>query len=389
MSIRHTLRLALVLCWILAQVPWVLAAEDCPKAARELSVARALERNSEETEMKLREVVKLCPSLADASYYLGLSLAAREKNKEAIQAYSEAIRRKPEPRFYLALAQEYLRSGENQKAEAQYTNVLQLDSKNVKGLQGLSAVQQLTGRVDEAEETLRRALQIDSSAAELYFNLAILLHKQGRSAEAVTSLSTALDKRPHFHQAATLAATLYRELGKLERAEDAARKAVLYRPEDFQTWFVLGTVLESAGELEGAQAALLKAEALAPHRLETVLALSRILAERGELEQALSKLKKAVESHPRDSRAHAGLGWAQLRQYGLGESSALIAAEQSLKTAIQLDSENGEAHNNLGLVFELSDRPAEAKREYEEAKRRLPSSEIVSSNNLRIDAGER
>lgn len=363
-------------------------AEDCPKAARELSAARALERNAEETERKLREVVSLCPSLADSSYYLGLSLAARDKHAEALSAFTQAIRRKPEVRFHLALAQEYLHASDYQKAETQYSNALQLDSKSAKGLQGLAAVQHLTGRGEEAEETLRRALQIDSSSSELYYNLALVLHKQGRTLEAVTSLSTALEKQANFTEAATLAASLYLELGKLQRAEDAARKAVLYSPENFQVWLVLGRVLQTKGEQEEALSSLRKAEALAPHRLEVVLALSRSLAESGELEQALSKLKKAVESHPRDSRAHAALGWAYLRSYGLGTSSALAAAEQSLKTAIQLDNENGEAHNNLGLVFELSDRPAEAKREFEEAKRRLPASEVVSSNNLRISASD-
>ncbi len=369
----------------------VNAAEDCPKAARLLAAARALDRSAEETEGKLREVVKTCPTLAEGHYYLGLSLSVREKNAEAKKSFAEATRIAEDPRFFLALAKLHIQAGDTGKAEKQYRKVLQLNPKSVKGLQGLSVVQQNTGRVEEAEETLRRALQIDSSVAELYYNLAVVLLQQGRLDEAVTSASTALDKKPNFAEASLLAASTYRKLDKLERAEASARNAALYRPEDHKVWFVLGQVLRASGSPQDAHDALLKAEALAPRQLEVLLAVGMSLEELGNTQEALSKLQKTVELHSRDSRAYAALGWLYLRSFGQssfkwggGESSTLLEAEQALKTAVQLDAENASAHNNLGLVFELSDRPDVAKTHYEIAKKLMPQSSVVTSNVTRL-----
>ena len=86
-----------------------------------------------------------------------------------------------------------------------------------------------------------------------------------------------------------------------------------------------------------------------------------VLLERGQAGQGISMLESVVERAPHVSGPRIDLGIA-LRREGEFES-----AEQHLRKALELNPDHPVVHNELGIVYRMTGRFAEAKRSYEAA----------------------
>ncbi len=136
----------------------------------------------------LREAEKLNPELPRLQYSLGLCYFKLGRNKEAIQAFEQELRRRPQDfpsLFYLAYLHE---------AEA---------------------------NLEAAQPYLQAALKLEPQSPEANALLGKLLVKQGKVAEALVPLQFAVAKDPQDPDKRYQLARAYQQLG---RREDAARE---------------------------------------------------------------------------------------------------------------------------------------------------------------------
>ncbi|HZI18970.1 MAG TPA: tetratricopeptide repeat protein [Pyrinomonadaceae bacterium] len=267
----------------------------------------------------------------DANLYgvrqdLGVAYVKLGRWKEAVEVFSELVRREP------------------QSVESAYLHALALFN---------------SGRGGEAEAEARRALRLNAGAAEAHSLLGIILASRGGgSAEAAESLQQAAALDPsNFDARFYLGRVLY-AARDYEGAVRSLREAVALKPKHAEARFFLGTVLEAAGDSASALAEYQTLAAAEPESAYGLLGTGALLVRRGKLDEALAALNRAASLAPSDFEAHLALG----RAHALKEQFA--EAVSALERAVSLAPDRADAHYQLGLALRRLGRTEEAAREF-------------------------
>lgn len=214
------------------------------------------------------------------------------------------------------------------------------------GIAALSALQ--LGDAGRAVPLLERQLALSPTDRAVRFNLAAALAGLGRREEA---LDCATDYEGHA-RLARLAAQLFQEAGNPAQAALAYRHALEAVPDDWESWNNLGNCLVAEGRSAEAVAAFEAAINRAPQGVppEVFFNLAQAL---GAPEDRIRRLNAASEAHRRFPGNHA-----VLIELGLARASAgdMEGAESALREALALEDGFGEAHLELGLLYENTNR---------------------------------
>jgi tetratricopeptide (TPR) repeat protein len=150
-----------------------------------------------------REAIRLKPDYAVAHSNLGTALRGQGKLAEAIAVYREAIRLKPDfaaAHFSLGVA---LRDqGKLTEAIAAFREAIRLEPDNAWAHYNLALALAEQGKQVEAIAAYREAIRLAPDYAEAHCNLGLKLREQGRYSEALAELRRGHElgsKRPHWH----------------------------------------------------------------------------------------------------------------------------------------------------------------------------------------------
>lgn len=205
--------------------------------------------NSPEAEQFLRAAAKLKPTdhVEDGQARAWLSLGhllENSKPDEALDAYQKAAAltpKDPEPHLSSGLLRE--RRKDVLGAEADYKQVLALDSRSNEAVIGLTNIYMKSGRIAEAEPLLRRLSTERPDDAGIHLQLGRVLAAQGKNDEAISEIQTALKLSPGDTDAQRDLADLLTQSGKLADAEKTYRDLLAARPNDAELHQLLGEVL--------------------------------------------------------------------------------------------------------------------------------------------------
>jgi tetratricopeptide (TPR) repeat protein len=168
---------------------------------------------------------------ADSLSNLGIALRAQGKLDEAISAFRQAVRVRPDVALF-------------------HFN--------------LGAMLHECRRFDEAVVAYRQAIQIKSDYAEAYSNLGTALRDLDKQEEAITVQRQAIQLKPNFAAAhCNLGAALY-DQGRLEEAVAAYRQAIILKPNFDVAHGNLGAALIELGRSSEGRSTLKRAVRLAP-----------------------------------------------------------------------------------------------------------------------------
>ena len=207
-----------------------------------------------------------------------------------------------------------------------------------------------------------------------------------------------------------LAAQLLRS-GNSAAVQPLLQRVLRENPDSGLAHYYLGIVLEEREQPEPAEREYRAAVRYEP-KLDTAMSrLGVLLAERGRMKEAVQWLEKAVATRPRQASHHSNLGYAL---FVAGRPEEAIAAYKQATTldpaarvtynnigftygklgrfdeARQAFEQAGDAsavQTNMGLVFELRGRRAEAEAAYTEALRIRPGSAVARHNLEALRAG--
>jgi tetratricopeptide (TPR) repeat protein len=205
--------------------------------------------NSPEAEQFLRAAAKLKPTdhVEDGQARAWLSLGhllENSKPDEALDAYQKAAAltpKDPEPHLSSGLLHE--RRKDFLGAEADYKQVLALDSRSNEAVIGLTNIYMKSGRIAEAEPLLRRLAAERPDDAGIHLQLGRVLAAQGKNDEAIPEIQNALKLSPGDTDAQRDLADLLTQSGKLTAAEKTYRDLLAARPNDAELHQLLGEVL--------------------------------------------------------------------------------------------------------------------------------------------------
>src|SRR5687767_293801 len=153
---------------------------------------------------------------------------------------------------HLTSADEHLRQGRHEQAEADYVAALKLVPEHPEALIRSGALAILRGAADTAVMRLERAIRAWPDIADAHYHLGTAYAHQGRLEAAEARLRHALRLEPDYVSAADNLANVMVRMKRSDDALAAARLAVTLAPNRAESHVLLGQALELHGELEEA-----------------------------------------------------------------------------------------------------------------------------------------
>ncbi|HYR84577.1 MAG TPA: tetratricopeptide repeat protein [Terriglobia bacterium] len=169
---------------------------------------------------------------AVAHYESGNALYERGRMDDAVAAYREALRLKPdysEAHNNLGAALQAL--GRREEAIAAYREAVRLQPDYVTAWSNLGSAVQLQGDLNEAISAYRQALRLNPNYAMAHYNLGNVLRAQRRPAEAIDAFRAAVELKPDFPEAHSNLGAVLHEQERLEEALAAYQEALRLKPD--------------------------------------------------------------------------------------------------------------------------------------------------------------
>ena len=225
-------------------------------------------------------------------------------------------------------------------------------------------------RYPESIAAYREALRQRPTDADGHNDLGCVLVLVGDAAAAVRELEQAIALRPDLAAAHNNLGNALRALGRRADALASYTEAIRLKPGDLSARNNLGAEFAETGRFGEAIAEFEAALRLKPADAPTRAHLARAsrshglaLVTAGRWREAIVQLQRAVELEPKVLAAQAGLAVA------LVNSERVEDAVPVFQTALRLDPNSAELHDNFGQVLRQLGRPREALEQMEEAAR--------------------
>ena len=327
-----------------------------------------------EARVQLEKAVQLNPTSGEAHFQLAgvlRALGQEEKARQELQIVGQ--KREETVKEDIAgtkanQANQYLQSGDPQRAVSVYREAIAQDPNNARTYYDLSLALDRLRDYDNEREALEKSTALDANFAPAHNQLGLLSLRAGRAAEAETQFKSAISLNPQYAEAQNNLGVLYGQQGKAKEAEELFRLATENDPHYGQAFANLGLILAGESRLTEAESALESALNIEPNNTKALTGRAMVLSRLNRPKEAIESFRKVVELDPKSPGAHLNLGIALADQFDL--AGALVEFSE----AVRLDPESSPAHYNKGRVLLDLQRNAEAQPELETAVKLDPKS---------------
>ena len=332
-----------------------------------------------------RQALRLRPDLAEAHNNLGIALVQMGRLDDAIAAYQRAIAHRPD--FSAALNNLGLalfEAGHASEAADAYRHAIRFAPRDAEARNNLGNALLSLGQTTQAVDCFREALSLQPALAEACNNLGNALRRLGRAEEAAAAFERALALRPAFPEALNNLGALHCDKGETAKGQRLYRRAIELQPSYAQAIYNLAVAVHAEGDVRAAIDLGKRAMSLEPNWATACGAVGQWLAEIGHNDEALTLLERAIAIDPASAEAH-GKRANVLRQIGrVGDAVA------AYRKALSLQPRNASVFNNLGSALRQGGRLGEAIEAFEQASALEPALPEPHNNlgNTRKDQGD-
>ena len=331
---------------------------------------------------KIENFIEMYPTHGQAHNDLGVLFYKNESKTKVLAHYLKAVELEPKNvTFRKNLADFlYVEEGRVEEALENYIEVLRIIPDDVETLLITGHICAAIKRFEDAMRFYHKVLKIEPGNTDARKNLEALerrqvsmLYKEERGEEKTNAAAEINQAEPHasvdevpIEQDGVVAqlinkANLLFQQERIDQAVDSMLKAIAVNPSDGRTYVELAEQLVNHGRHENA----LEVLAEMPTNQPVALVMQKLLVE-GYAEEGMGNYAAAkkccdsvLDSEPNYSKT---LNLNGILAYRNGDKATAV---QHFKRAIELDSEYGEPHTNLGaLVWETSE-PKMALEHYE------------------------
>ena len=232
------------------------------------------------------------------------------------------------------LAKQLLAQDRNREAVEVCTQALRHDRSHARGWCALGAAHRRLAEMAAAREAYDQALLADPSYAQAWSNLGEWQLVQGDLPSALASIEQALKVDPQLLEALNnRVATLY-ELGRFTDAEATARQAIERNPNQAALHVNMGNVLLHSGKARAAVKSFRRALECDPACLEAHMNLATMFGETEHIGETLVFIEKEIALKGESAQRLASLA---LAQHARGDYSA---AEASCSRVLEMQPAN-------------------------------------------------
>ena len=293
---------------------------------------------------------------------MGASAAQTERLDQAVIAFREAIKIKPDyAEAYNNLGNALQYKGDLKEAVEAYNTALSIEPNYAEAHYNLGVTQQEKGKLNVAIKAFHKALSIKPDYAEAYYNIGNAHKELDKPKKAVEAYNKALSIKPDYAAAYNNLGNALQYQGDLTAAVEAYNKALLIKPNYANTYNNLGNAQKEQGNLQEALEAYKRAISINPNHAETYINLGITLKDQGKLDEAIKAFHKALSIKPDNVKAFNNLGSTLQKQGKLRE------AVKAYKKALSIKPDYAKAYNNLGITFQEQNKMQQAVEAYNKA----------------------
>ncbi len=294
-------------------------------------------------------------------YYLGSFYKNSKRPKEAINAFSESVKRNPEaaesgarnPEYAEALTELallYEQQGDAKAAERTYRRLIKARPMATLPKARLATLLLKAGRKTEAEKLLAEisSLSLEQKNLPGHYLLGLIYLEQRLFAEAAAAFESVLKIDPRNDQARYLLATTRLELGEIPKAREDFAKIPKTSNLYVDSRLLLASTLGGEDRQKNLKEALqiisgaVKAK---PDEPRLRVAQAMLLEEMDQVKRARSVILEAARKFPREAEIQFRLGVIEDK---MGDQSASISA---MRQAIRLNPDHADALNYLAYTW--------------------------------------
>jgi|GEM_PF-1407593 len=327
-----------------------------------------------------KKLITLKPEYSFGWTLLGQAQYNLEKTEEAKASFLKAIELDEEissPIEYLGIL--LGKQGDIQQAYKYFERLTKLLPEYSEGWRLLGWAQENLKNIEEATKSYLKAIELDKENASAVEALGILLGNQGGHKQAYNYFKKLTDLAPEYSEGWRLLGDAQYYLKKIEDTEKSYLKAIELDKENtsaikslgillgeqgdiekahkyFETltkllpdysegWRLLGWVQKNIKNYKVAMNNYLKAIEIDEENASAIKALGILLGEKGDFQQAHNYFETLTKLVPEYSEGWRLLGWAQEKLKNKEE------AKKSYLKAIELDKENTNAIEYMGILL--------------------------------------
>ena len=293
------------------------------------------------------------------------------------------------------LADTFQKIGQLEGAKKQLQTIVALRPKDSAGHLALANLHTALGEINEAEQNYRTCLRLSVKSSEAWLGLASTLYHQNRFFEALEAArrgsvlapddpngsiilaSTALDFATQFPDPHK---TKSQELALAKRH---FLKAVTKWPNQGQLHLRLGTTNLALGDAPSAIKNLRRARELMPDQATPVIMLGRAFIKARQRDGAKKHVEGAVLQFPDNAELHNMLS---ILWRGSNEAQGRQKSYEFIRKAVELEPDNAEYQETLGLAALRVQKTEEARLAFERSLKlnpygRVPYLQLAAINN--------
>lgn len=251
------------------------------------------------------QYLKAVPESYEGWFNQGIALQKTGQIHDAVHAYEQAIRIRPNGHEALANVAAILHDQDMERARQAYERVLETDPGHTSTLWNLGLLYQKSGNKEGAEKCYARLVKIKADREDAWLRLGYLRLERGDPAGAIKALERIATKPRARSDAQTNLAIAYWRSGRMDAAKGLLEKALSDRPDSSEFLRVLAAIAVEESDCEEAR----KLESKLAQLGESLPDLSYNV---GVLLQSANRYDEAAEAFKRAAKAKPGFGEALL-----------------------------------------------------------------------------
>src|SRR6266850_3568414 len=251
----------------------------------------------EKTALELKEVLRLDPDNADASYKLAWLLLSQARLDECISFIEKVQQSRPlTVPMLIVLGDAHVKKGNIDQAEKAYLAISE-QSQNADALLGMARVSQSRRNLNAALEYLQRAKEFLADSPDRLYKFAAAAFGLNLNDDAIWALKRAIEIRPTEPSYYLVLGIVQLGLKNpdLQDAEESFRECLKRQPGNAQARLHLGYVLLKQKKYPDAQVWLEKSIQKQTRSPEAFYYLGLIAQEQNENEKAIELFQKAIQ----------------------------------------------------------------------------------------------
>ena len=277
-----------------------------------------------------------------------------------------------------ALAESYVKSGNDSQAVPLYNEILRLDEHNVMALNEIGAAYRRMKKYDESIAALERAIILDETNIQIFYNLGFTYKLMGKYNDAIQCFKNVISENPSDVLAFNHLGSIYALQNNHREAVNAYLHGLKVDANHPVLHLNLAKSYEALGEYDKAGSEYEAALRTKPGWMEAMEGYADLLLNENKVRAAGDIVKKAVDLNPdnNDIRTKLGTVYSREQEYE--------SAEKEFIKVLNVDSDHRKALSGLADAYEAQGKNDDAVRVMTHAEELAPEDSDVLRQSAHV-----